>query len=182
MCRALPPSRQSPRTVVLTQGRSDTPPLEKLAGFQEKRPGIGPAIQEGTGDAQAFPGKERTMETKKTIAETLRDLQVQTGAQDSFVTRVESELLSRGVLLDGDAAPYEAALREAFLRDLCQREDPRFIRNNANHLQAAYNHLRSEHDEIVEKLEEVANALRRYVRFESDTMAYDVVPGPEMIQ
>lgn len=122
------------------------------------------------------------MDEYKKLSEAIRELQVQTGAPTSFVNRVESELLARGIPLDEEAGPYMDSLKEAFLRDMCRRKDPSFVRDHVDELKATYSNYKSELARLQEKMDEIAQALRKHMRFESDTIAYDVVPGPEGVQ
>lgn len=119
------------------------------------------------------------MDEYKKLSDAIRELQVQTGAPTSFVNRVESELLARGIPLDEEAEPYMASLKEAFLRDLCRREDPTYLRDHFEELQATYRNFKSEQERLQERMDEITRALQRHMRFESDMIAYDVVPGPE---
>ena len=121
-------------------------------------------------------------ETKRTLADAIEQLRFETGAPKAFVHRVESELMSRGIPLDSDAAPFWDSLKEAFLRDLCKREDPDYIRSNFRDLQATYVNLKNEHERLVEQMREISTALRDQIRWEKDTMQFAVVPGPESIQ
>ena len=116
---------------------------------------------------------------RKTLAEVIEHLQVRTGATDSFVHRIESELIARGIPLDGDAAPYEDSLRDAFLSDLCQREDPSYVKDNLRDLQAAYFNLKRHYEDVVERMETIAATLRNHVRFEKEQVNYAMVPGPK---
>lgn len=121
------------------------------------------------------------MQDKKSLSKALVDLQTQTGAPSSFVRRIESELLSRGIPLDEDASPYIESLEEAFIQDLCNREDPLHVRDNIEELQATYFNLKGEHDRLTFRMEAIADALRKHMSHESDTVAFGVVPGPETV-
>ena len=121
------------------------------------------------------------MDDYKKLSDAIRELQVQTGAPTSFVNRVESELLARGIPLDEEAEPSMESLREAFLRDLCRREDPNYLRDHLDELKATYRNYKTEQARLQERMDEISRALHRHMRFQSDTIAYDVVPGPEGI-
>ncbi len=122
------------------------------------------------------------MNERKTLTEAIEELRTQTGASTSFVQRVESELISRGIPLDEDAEPYLESLQEAFLQDLCKREDTQFVRSNLDHLEATYFNLKDEHDRLSIRMEAIAEALRKHMPFENDSPEMTLVPGPTTIQ
>lgn len=65
------------------------------------------------------------MESKlsKTLAARIEDLARQTGASPSYVKKVRSLFLKKGIPLESDGTPYQVALEEAFYRQETMRRN-----------------------------------------------------------
>jgi hypothetical protein len=59
----------------------------------------------------------------KSLAARIEELARQTGASPSYVKKVRSLFLRKGIPLDTDGSPYQAALEEAFFRQETMRRN-----------------------------------------------------------
>ena len=83
------------------------------------------------------------MRAKRTLAESIDGMARETGAPTAFVERVRAMFVEKGISLDAEAEPFEAALGDAFARQAAVHENLELARRQLGTLRDRMGDLES---------------------------------------
>jgi len=148
-------------------------------------------------------------EDTKTIRDSISHLARATSAPNAFVDQVHSLFSAKGISLADNAAPYLAALEEAFRREQVIRKSTLSARRNLGRFQERFNELGDSCKKQLKHLSKIRSSLEKQSRaiddqtrrlkkrktavvlYSSDPRAYvtktlredvPMVPGPKDVQ
>jgi hypothetical protein len=102
------------------------------------------------------------MDTKgRSIGAEIARLAALTGAPGEFVERIRALFSNKGISLDGDSAPYQSALEQAFRREQSIRLSAQQTRRNLDRLQSQLSQFNEACRRQIGRLKELQGAVER---------------------
>ena len=111
------------------------------------------------------------MDTKKSLGDRIEDLARETGASPTYVQKVRALFLKKGIPLEADGSPYQAALEEAFHRQESMRRSVNQAAESLAQIHDQLTLLGKTRAEDVAKLREIQKTLEEQHRVIRETTA-----------